>query len=485
MAEQILSGKYFLLTVFFLVFSFFISVNSYGGVSMPTNFLSECESGLSANGCCVTNGLTCDIPNIVENNNGCTCDNLQASGEVFVENRILYIFGTSGVDDVQVSDDNPNLKLQNVFNGVSQVDVFIPKSNIDSVVVIVCDGNDSVQMGSITFPTLIEGGAGEDQLQGGDGPDTIYGGPDDDEIQGNDGNDDLFGGDPIDGDCGDNDQVQQGDGSGIVDCDGPNSSGSVNCCNENDDNGCSTKVDVCHSSNSININTVALAGSTSGSHFTRCDWVPSGQGTDASNATCDIACVSGGIDVDCSEFRNLAGTGHSADLLGECSEEGCTENEECDDGNICTENVCNDETGECSFPIEEGEIVCRPTTGDCDPEEVCGNVVIDICPSDMFEDVGTPCTDSGDDPIECETQVCNDNGMCIINSTGCECSSDTECNDGNSCTEDSCNDSTNMCDNINLVDGTICRSANGVCDEAEECASGLCPEDSFVPAEEW
>lgn len=149
----------------------------------------------------------------------CACEDPESSGEVYVSGGVLYIFGTNAADVIQVSDDHPNLKLQNEFDGQSQNDLYIPKSSITSIVVVVCGGDDQVQMGSITFPTLIEGGSGDDQLQGSDGGnDTIYGGSGDDQIQGNGGDDVLIGG------SGD-DQLQGGDGTDSITQNGDNSSG--------------------------------------------------------------------------------------------------------------------------------------------------------------------------------------------------------------------------------------------------------------------
>ena len=162
---------------------------------------------------------------------GCVCEDSQSSGEVYVSDGILYIFGTNSADVIQVSDDHPNLKLQNEFDGQSQSDIYIPKSSINSIVVVVCGGDDQVQMGSITFETLIEGGSGDDQLQGGDGGnDTIYGGSGDDQIQGNGGDDVLVGG------IGD-DQLQGDNGTDSLTQNGDNSSGDVDC-GDNDDGVC-------------------------------------------------------------------------------------------------------------------------------------------------------------------------------------------------------------------------------------------------------
>ena len=231
-----------------------VTVTDYNGCSNTLDFVEiegpcDCDGNvLDACGICGGSGIAdgacnCDGDVLDEcgvcggsgipagDDDGCVCEDSQSSGEVYVSDGILYIFGTNSADVIQVSDDHPNLKLQNEFDGQSQSDIYIPKASINSIVVVVCGGDDQVQMGSITFPTLIEGGSGDDQLQGGDGGnDTIYGGPGDDQLQGNGGDDVLVGG------SGD-DQLQGDNGSDSLTQNGDNSSGDVDC-GDNDDGVC-------------------------------------------------------------------------------------------------------------------------------------------------------------------------------------------------------------------------------------------------------
>ena len=209
---------------------------------------------------------------------GCVCEDSQSSGEVYVSDGILYIFGTNSADVIQVSDDHPNLKLQNEFDGQSQSDIYIPKSSINSIIVVVCGGDDQVQMGSITFPTLIEGGSGADQLQGADGGnDTIYGGSGDDQIQGNGGDDVLVGG------SGD-DQLQGGNGTDSLTQNGDNNSGDVDCCGDDDG--------VCDCDGNV----LDECGVCGGDNTTclDCCGVVNGDGT-----TCDGACGACNDDTSC------------------------------------------------------------------------------------------------------------------------------------------------------------------------------------------
>ena len=252
-----------------------------------------------------------------------------------------------------------------------------------------------------------------------------------------------------------------------------------------------TKVNVCHNNGTIEPSTNSIAGNTPGAHFLRCDWVAPGSGQDATNTTCDVACLVNdgagpGINSECSSPFQNSETGHSEDVLGECAPGGCVVNG-CDDGNPCTEDVCNQNTEECEFPTVVGQVECRASTGDCDPAELCGTGTNagDMCPTDMFANIGMTCDDSIiPSTRSCEAEVCDDMGECMIDSSACNCEFNEDCDDGNSCTNDLCVGGT--CMSEPETDGTICRSASGICDEAEMCdgSGAACPGDDFVPAED-
>jgi len=127
-----------------------------------------------------------------------------ADGDVAVE-------GVAGVDD------------DTVFNGV------------DAIIINTLGGNDRVEIGSGVVDTIgaaigvvIDGGSGNDKLEGGDGDDDIDGGSGKDKIHGHDGDDTLNGGDggdKIDGGDGDDtitggggkDKIGGGDGDDDID----------------------------------------------------------------------------------------------------------------------------------------------------------------------------------------------------------------------------------------------------------------------------
>ncbi|MCP4769766.1 MAG: tandem-95 repeat protein, partial [Gammaproteobacteria bacterium] len=148
-----------------------------------------------------------------------------SAGQPYLENNVLYILGTDGPDDVQVSDDGNQWKVKVTYDdGDSEVELWFAQSETDSIVVKACAGDDQVQMssGETDIPFYIYGDAGDDQIQGGSYSDTIFGGPGSDQIQGNDGNDTLVGGSGTD-------SIQGGNGSNSITQDGSNGTGTTVC----------------------------------------------------------------------------------------------------------------------------------------------------------------------------------------------------------------------------------------------------------------
>ncbi len=165
----------------------------------------------------------------------------------------------------------------------------------------------------------------------------------------------------------------------------------------------------------------------------------------------------------------------------------------CNDGNVCTDDTCDPEDG-CFFesnalPCEDGN-VC--TMGDQCAGGQCQAGAEAEC------DDGNVCTDDSCLPgIGClhqfNTNPCNDLNECTA---GDECKaglcaglSPVSCNDGNLCTDDSCNPSAgcsykhnaNPCDDGNVcTTGDACKSGTcqGVgalnCDDANNCTLDWC-----------
>src|SRR5690242_1262033 len=79
----------------------------------------------------------------------------------------------------------------------------------------------------------------------------------------------------------------------------------------------------------------------------------------------------------------------------------------------------------------------------------------------------------------------SDPSDCVISPPSC--SADTDCNDNNPCTVDTCQSGTGgtkFCDNADGNAGTVCRASAGVCDAAETCTGTTrdCPADGLASA---
>ena len=108
-----------------------------------------------------------------------------------------------------------------------------------------------------------------------------------------------------------------------------------------------------------------------------------------------------------------------------------------------TSTACPPDAFQSSF------VGCRPSAGECDPAENCTGTA-PICPEDAKSPPGTACTD-----------------------------------DGNPCTTDMCDGTSNDCQHPAGNAGTVCRPAAGDCDLVETCTgtSAVCPADAFEPAD--
>ena len=154
-----------------------------------------------------------------------------------------------------------------------------------------------------------------------------------------------------------------------------------------------------------------------------------------------------------------------------------------DDGNSCTDDVC-DGNAVCTHPPLAIGAVCRPSAGFCDPAEVClgGGVP---CPSDVLLPNGTVCSDmcttggvcqdggcTTGTPVDCDDDdVCNGLETCDP-LTGCVPGQTLDCSDGNACTSDVCAP-VEGCSNPNVVDGSACDDGQR-CTLFDSCAAGTC-----------
>jgi len=127
----------------------------------------------------------------------------------------------------------------------------------------------------------------------------------------------------------------------------------------------------------------------------------------------------------------------------------CGSNEECDDGNVCTDDWCDLETASCvnapnTDPCDDGDLCtdndvcaggfCSGTQKDCSDGDLCTD---DFCAAGVCDNPPVDC----DDSIECTVDSCNPaNGFCEHDDSGCpECALVGEaCTVGGDCCSGKC-----------------------------------------------
>jgi hypothetical protein len=113
---------------------------------------------------------------------------------------------------------------------------------------------------------------------------------------------------------------------------------------------------------------------------------------------------------------------------------------------VCDKPDTCDGYGDCQANHEGSSVTCRSADGECDKPEYCDGY--GSCPADAFKNKGTACGDYGD----------------------------TVCDNPDTC------DGYGDCDANHEPDTKVCRGAYGVCDVAEYCYGGVCPEDGHADA---
>ncbi len=163
---------------------------------------------------------------------------------------------------------------------------------------------------------------------------------------------------------------------------------------------------------------------------------------------------------------------------------------ECDDGVDCTDDSCDNEAGAC---------LNEPNHDNCDNDSFCDGMetcdaVSDCQPGNDPCDDGVDCTDDscdeGDDSCEnlADDDYC-DNGLFCDGVETCDAESDCQtgndpCDDGVGCTNDSCNENTDGCqnepDDDNCDNGLFC-DGEETCDAVSDCQAGVDPCDDVNP----
>jgi hypothetical protein len=119
----------------------------------------------------------------------------------------LMIDGTDAADVIRVSRRGTNYVVR---DGSSAGVVAFPARGVEEVVVSARGGDDVVRLDRLSVPAIVDAGAGDDRVFGGNGDDTLIGGDGNDRLLGRFGDDALDGGagaDFLSGDFGDDDLV--------------------------------------------------------------------------------------------------------------------------------------------------------------------------------------------------------------------------------------------------------------------------------------
>ncbi|HEX6179364.1 MAG TPA: post-COAP-1 domain-containing protein, partial [Thermoanaerobaculia bacterium] len=141
-----------------------------------------------------------------------------------------------------------------------------------------------------------------------------------------------------------------------------------------------------------------------------------------------------------------------------------------DDGNVCTQDVCNPETGGC------GVVLAGQSCADgdlCDGTETCNSAGTCVAGTPVVCQDTNACTDDVCDPatgqcsfVNDNTNQCSDGLFCTVNDrceNGACVSTPRNCGDANACTPDTCDETNDTCVNGPVPQET-CDGADNDCD---------------------
>jgi hypothetical protein len=141
----------------------------------------------------------------------------------------------------------------------------------------------------------------------------------------------------------------------------------------------------------------------------------------------------------------------------------------------CTDDSCNESSDSCDNTPDDAAcddgLYCNGAET-CDPLLDC-QAGSDPCPGQVCDEVGDQCADCTGNPDCDDGLFCNGAERCVVGT--CQPGTTVDCDDGVGCTTDSCNEGTDSCDNIPedaLCDnGLFCDGAE-TCDPAHDCQPG-------------
>lgn len=167
---------------------------------------------------------------------------------------------------------------------------------------------------------------------------------------------------------------------------------------------------------------------------------------------------------------------------------GCTSDNDCNDNNECTADICDATTKQCVFTPVYDRTLCDDglfcTISDVCTGGVCGGIARDCsdgfaCTVDSCNELNDICVNTPNNALCDDGLYCNGVETCDA-TLGCKAGTSVSCNDGNSCTADNCSELLDKCEYIwpscsSTTDdccGPECSSANDVdCAVAVKCWS--------------
>jgi hypothetical protein len=194
------------------------------------------------------------------------------------------------------------------------------------------------------------------------------------------------------------------------------------------------------------------------------------------------ACVNGADDSLCSDGQFCNGA-ETCDVTNDC-QAGTAPN--CDDGVSCTLDSCDEVGDTCVHGADDslcndgqfcnGVETCD-VTNDCQAGTApnCDDGV--SCTVDSCDEIGDACVNGPDDSLCNDSQFCNGAETCDV-TNDCQAGTAPNCDDGVSCTLDSCDEVGDACvhgaDDSLCSDGQFCNGAE-TCDVTNDCQAGTAP----------
>ncbi len=148
---------------------------------------------------------------------------------------------------------------------------------------------------------------------------------------------------------------------------------------------------------------------------------------------------------------------------------------DCDDFDICTADSCNETTDSCEHspaaadgtPCDDGQYCTvndECTAGTCGGEaRDCSDTI--ACTIDSCDEGNDACVNTADNSLCDDGSFCNGMETCNV-LFGCQAGTPVNCNDDNECTTDSCDEGNDACEYTPVADNTVC--TGGI------CCSGTC-----------